>query len=192
MYGDSPCPIQVPRLVRSWPELLPACVLLEEYRLPAHFVMSPHEHESGHGWLIIEGGFEQHTQDGVVWRYPGELQAYGGRAVHQIRTGDRGGSCLVFENVLRSSDYSKRHDHRATQEIADALQPLLAGGGDIERAREVFTSLLNPIQARRPQRAEPAWVQDVDVYIATHFRVRFSSTQRLFKKHSGTSATMDK
>jgi hypothetical protein len=47
-----------PLPIRVWPELLQFGVLLEGYRLPPYFAMSPHVHEFGHGWLILDGGFE--------------------------------------------------------------------------------------------------------------------------------------
>lgn len=152
-----------PRLIRSWPQFLPFGVLVEEYRLPPHFDMSPHTHEMGHGWLILDGGFEQESDDAVRWRSPGEIDAYGGGTIHRIHAGDRGCRCVVFEDVLPAPGPA------AGSSIADALQRLLRGRADPSNMQDVLHALIARADEGALFRREPDWIRDVDALIAERF-----------------------
>ncbi len=156
-------PQDEPVLVRSWPELLPLGILAEEYVLPPDFRMSAHVHDSSHGWIILDGGFEQESPAGVRWRSPGDLETYEGGHLHQLRAGDRGARCFVFEDVPASTGTGpRRHLTRA----AETLRTVLDGTGAVTALPAIETLLALPQNTRR----EPRWLRELDAYIAARFR----------------------
>ena len=97
-------------------------------------------HETRHGWLILDGGFEQDSSDDVRWRAPGDLESYEGGTIHHVHVGDRGCRCLVFEEL-----------------IPGALQEFLSSGR-LTRTGEL-----------KPAAPLPDWIGEVDAFIAARF-----------------------
>lgn len=130
--------------------------------LPPHFDMSPHVHDTGHAWMILDGGFEQDGVGDVRWRSPGEIDAYGGGTIHRIHVGDRGCRCVVFEDVAPSPGRALRGAAR----LSDALLPVLRGASAPASATDAVHELLGRWE---PRRGEPPWIHEVDALLAERF-----------------------
>lgn len=157
------------RPIRSWPELLQFGVLFEEYRLPAHFDMSPHEHETSHGWLILDGGFEQDSGHSVRWRSPGDLEAYDGGTIHRVRVGDRGCRCVVFEAAPPSPPFDGSRTTRGAESIASVLHQVLTGRHDAASVQDALNALVARGEELLLPRREPDWIREADEFIAERF-----------------------
>jgi len=113
--------------------------------------------------MILDGGFEQESADAVRWRSPGEAATYDGGHLHQLRVGDRGARCFVFEDVPPSPSVEPcRRIVRAAETLRKVLD-----GEPAPAARPAIETLLG---ARPDTRHEPAWLQELDAYVAAHFR----------------------
>src|SRR5688572_12764390 len=110
---------------RSWPELLAYGIQLEEYELPPFFEHADLRHDAGHGWVIVDGGFEEETQGTFQWRAPGSGATRGTGSARRIRCGDRGSRCIVFDAVDPVDGSTGGH---AGREVAERLLRSMSDG----------------------------------------------------------------